>query len=115
MAMDIVESINSPYFGVYLDTYHIWWDFCLDIQIPRAKDHIFGVHVNDWREPPRDTNRDRAMMGDGIIPLKYILGLIHETGYDGYYEVEILSEELWKLDHNTLVQQCVTSFENIWK
>ena len=115
MAMDMVESINSPFFGVYLDTYHIWWDFCLDTQIPRAKGSIFGVHVNDWREPPRDINRDRAMMGEGIIPLKHILGLINETGYDGYYEIEILSEELWKLDHNSLVQQCVTSFENIWK
>lgn len=115
MALDLIETIDSPFLGVYLDTYHIWWDICLDVQIPRAKGRIFGVHVNDWREPPRDTNRDRAMMGEGIIPLKEILGLIDETDYEGYYEVEILSEELWKLDHHELVRRCVTSFEDIWK
>jgi sugar phosphate isomerase/epimerase len=114
MALDIVEAIDSPCLGLFVDVYHVWWDYDLDVLIPRAKGRIFGVHVNDWREPPRSTNRDRAMIGEGIIPLKHILGLIEETGYQGFYEVEILSEELWNIDHNELLGRCICGFEAVW-
>ena len=113
-ALNIVEEIDSPYLGLFLDTYHLWWDHELDTLIPRCKGRIFAVHVSDWRNPPRTLHTDRAMMGEGVIPLKHILGLIEDTGYDGCYEVEILSEELWQSDQQELVKRCRATFEAIW-
>lgn len=113
VALDVVEAIDSPHLGLLLDTYHIWWDHNLETLIPRAAGRIFGVHVNDWRHPPPSFYSGRAMMGEGIIPIGRILRLIEATGYEGFYEVEVLSEELWESDHTELVSRCRASFNSI--
>ncbi len=113
-ALAVVKTIGSPALGLFLDTYHIWWDTNLDTLIPKTRGRIFGVHVSDWREPPRSLHTDRAMLGEGIIPLRHILGLIEGAGYGGYYEVEILSEDLWRSDYQQLLARCRSSFEALW-
>ncbi|MEM4310815.1 MAG: sugar phosphate isomerase/epimerase family protein [Nitrososphaerales archaeon] len=111
-ALDMVEEIDSKNLGIFFDVYHLWWERDLYSQIKRASEKIFGVHINDWREKTRSLN-DRTIMGYGIIPLKSILSAIKDTGYDGFYEVEIFSDELWKEDPNWLINECKKQFEKI--
>jgi sugar phosphate isomerase/epimerase len=38
---------------------------------------------------------DRGMMGDGVIDLRRIRGMVETAGYDGPVEVEIFSAADW--------------------
>jgi sugar phosphate isomerase/epimerase len=49
------------------------------------------VHVNDWREPTRGW-ADRALPGDGVAGVPAILAAIDRAGWDGFYDIEIFSD-----------------------
>jgi len=97
-ANDIVETIASPWLGVTVDVYHLWWDPALEAEIRRAGQSILSFHVSDWRTPTRDLLNDRGLMGEGCINIPEIRGWVEATGFTGYIEVEIFSEDYWKSD-----------------
>lgn len=83
--------------GVAIDVYHVWWDPKLETAIARAGHMkcILAHHICDWLVPTRDLLLDRGMMGDGVIDLAGIRGMIEAAGYDGPEEVEIFSRDNW--------------------
>lgn len=112
-AMDIVDDVDSRNVGLVLDLYHIFWDPKLSEGIKRAAGKIFGVHINDWRFPTRDILLDRVLPGDGIVPVRKIISEIVETGYEGFFEMEILSEELSNADYSELLDGIKGSYTRI--
>ena len=52
--------------------------------------------------------------GEGIIPWKRILHAIEATGYQGYYDVEIFSEELWQGNYVDVLRRCHEGFATAW-
>jgi sugar phosphate isomerase/epimerase len=104
-AMGIIERIDSEYVGLVLDLYHIYWDPKLSESIKRAAGKIFGVHIDDWRVPTRDILKDRAVMGDGIIPVSRIVREIQDTGYNGFFEVEIISNNIEPTNYHHLLER----------
>ena len=95
-ALDICDRLGEG-IGVALDVYHIWWDWELPAQIERAGagGRILAFHVCDWLVPTRDILLDRGMMGDGVIDIPRLRGLVEAQGFDGLVEVEIFSSETW--------------------
>ena len=68
--------------------------------------------VNDWHEPTRGW-ADRVLPGDGVAPVAAILGALDRAGWDGFYDIEIFSDNgtfgvaypdsLWDVDGAELV------------
>ena len=110
---EVLERVDHHRVGLFLDTYHLWQEENLLEQIKSVAGKIFGVHVSDWREPPRST-ADRTLPGAGVIPLPEILKAVERTGYEGYYDIEIFSEELWQEDHALLLGECKEAFARLW-
>ncbi len=52
-------------------------------------------------------------MGEGIIPVQKIISEIKESGYEGFFETEILSEELSKTDYFELLEKIKDSYTKI--
>lgn len=100
-ALDICDAIegevDDPWLGTLVDVYHLWWDPNLKRDVARAgrTGRIFGFHVCDWLVPTNDVLNDRGMMGDGIIDVPMIRGLVEGSDYSGPVEVEIFSAENW--------------------
>jgi sugar phosphate isomerase/epimerase len=109
-ANDLVEAVASPWLGVTIDVYHLWWDPSLEREIRRAGPHILSFHVCDWRTPTRDLLNDRALPGTGCIPIRQIRGWVEEAGFHGDVEVEIFSDELWAGDQKALVGEICRAF-----
>ena len=86
-----------------IDVYHAFWDPRLEDEIARAAGRIVGFHVNDWLAATRHTLLERGMMGDGIIDLRRLRGLVDAAGYDGPIEVEILNPAIWDLPRAELM------------
>jgi sugar phosphate isomerase/epimerase len=112
-ANDMVAAINSPWVGVAIDVYHLWWDENLEAEIKRcgALDALFAFHICDWKSPTLDMLNDRGLMGEGCIPIKKIRGWVEDTGFNGYNEVEIFSNIYCQQDQNQYLQNIISSYK----
>ena len=112
----VVEAVDHPKFGIFLDVWHIWEDAAACEFIAQSAGRIFGVHINDWNTPR--AFGDRYIPGEGQIPLAKLLKAVRESGYRGAYTLEIFSElrlggSLWA-DPQKTITQSRTAFEKIW-
>ncbi|SLN61132.1 sugar phosphate isomerase/epimerase family protein [Roseisalinus antarcticus] len=107
-ALDICDRLGDG-IGVALDVYHIWWDPQIEAQIARAgRDRLMAFHVCDWLVPTRDLLLDRGMMGDGVIDIPRLRGLVEAQGFDGLVEVEIFSaKDWWTKDPDAVLQEMI--------
>lgn len=105
-ANDWVERLGgASALGILLDVYHVWWEPDLAAEIKRAAGRIVGFHVSDFLMDTTDIRLDRGMMGDGVIDIPRIRGMVEATGYDGLIEVEIFSaRDWWQRDPNEVVE-----------
>jgi sugar phosphate isomerase/epimerase len=110
--LDIVEAVGSPAVGLFFDTDHLYESPNLFKDIEAAGEKIFCVHINDMPAKPRP-GIDRKLLGDGIIPLKEILSAIEATGYQGFYDVEVMSDEVWSRDYDRVLQDIKESFAKL--
>ena len=107
-----IERLGSPReVGIVFDTYALWWDPQIVPAIARAAGRICAFHVSDWLRDTQDLRLDRGMMGDGCIDLKQLREAVEASGFDGWQEVEILSERnWWKQDPVHITRVCVERF-----
>ncbi|MBL8703133.1 MAG: sugar phosphate isomerase/epimerase [Alphaproteobacteria bacterium] len=114
-ANDLCDALG-PGIGILVDVYHVWWDPELPAEIARAgrAGRILGFHVCDWLVPMRDMLLDRGMMGDGVIDIPRIRGLVEGAGYRGSVEVEIFSaENWWKRDAGEVFDVCKQRYATV--
>ena len=111
-ANDIAEKIKSPFVGVVVDVYHLWWDPDLEREIRRCGQmgKLFAFHVCDWRTPTEDLLNDRGLMGEGCINIRQIRGWVEEAGFDGYNEVEIFSDRYWAMEQEQFLERIVDAY-----
>ena len=108
-ALDWCDEIASPWVGVAIDCYHVWWDPNLKRDIARAGNdrRILAFHVCDWLVPTTDILNDRGMMGDGVIDIRAIRAAVEASGYEGAVEVEIFSSaNWWKREMQDILAAC---------
>ncbi len=113
-ARQLCEVFSDQMLGVAIDVYHVWWDPDLESEIKMLgpQNRIFGFHICDWRVPTRDLLNDRALMGEGCIDIRSLRTMIEAAGFDGWNEVEIFSEELWRGDQQEFLRRIIQSYSN---
>ena len=111
-ANDMAEAINSPWVGIAVDVYHLWWDPTLEQEIKRCGQHgnLVAFHVCDWNVPTVDMLNDRGLMGEGCIPVPTIRQWVEEAGFRGFNEVEIFSHKFWKEDQSEFLKKIIKAY-----
>ena len=122
-AAEFVDEVGTDAVGIQFDVWHLWNSRDVLDEIPRYAHLIAGVHVNDWREPTRGW-ADRVLPGDGIADLPAIFGVLEEVGWEGFYDLEIFSDNgafgsaypdsLWDLDAAELARRGRDAFTHTW-
>ncbi len=112
-ANDMAEKINSPWIGVAVDVYHLWWDPHLEKEIKRCGEHsnLLAFHICDWKSPTVDILNDRGLMGEGCIPLRKIRSWVEATGFNGFIEVEIFSNIYWKQEQSEYLNKIISAYK----
>ncbi len=112
-ANELAEALNNRWVGVAVDVYHLWWDPLLEKEIKRCGEHnnLLAFHICDWKSPTTDMLNDRGLMGEGCIPLKKLRSWVEAAGFDGFIEVEIFSNEYWKLDQSEFLDRIVKAYK----
>jgi sugar phosphate isomerase/epimerase len=123
-AVQLLDEADHPALGIQFDTWHVWNTPNVVEEIAEHADRIVGVHVADWREPTRNWC-DRVLPGDGTAGLPALLGALEAAGWDGFYDIEIFSDNgafgdawpdsLWDVPADELARQAKASFEHAWE
>jgi sugar phosphate isomerase/epimerase len=121
--VELLEEAGCGSVGIMFDTWHLWDTPQLGQHIREQAGRISGVHVADRREQTRN-DFDRALPGEGVIDLPPILRALEQAGYDGWYDVEIFSDDgtfgsefpdsLWALPAAEAAQRVRESFDRVW-
>lgn len=111
-ANDMAEVIDSPWLGVAVDVYHLWWDDTLHSEIMRCgrNNNIFAFHICDWKSPTEDMLFDRGLMGEGCINIPEIRSWVEEAGFEGFHEVEIFSNHYWQMEQDAFLKKIVEAY-----
>jgi sugar phosphate isomerase/epimerase len=116
---DALDLIGAEEVGIMLDTWHV----SDPDGIAPYVDRLAGVHVADRREPTR-SHFDRVLPGDGVLDLAAVFRALEAGGYDGWYDVEIFSDNgafgnefpdsLWDVEPFELARRSRESVERVW-
>lgn len=111
-AVDMTDYFDSPWLGVAVDVYHVWWDEELEKQIMECgrDGRLFAFHICDWKVPTGDILNDRGLMGEGCIDIGKIRGWMKNSGFGGFDEVEIFSEKYWRYDQDEYLDMIINSY-----
>lgn len=111
-ANDMAEALQSPWVGIAVDIYHLWWDADLQNQLIRAgkNGNLSAFHICDWKTPTLDMLNDRGLMGEGCIDIRQIRGWVESTGFTGFNEVEVFSNIHWKEDQHVFLDKIVDAY-----
>ncbi len=111
-ANDLAEDLASPWVGVAVDVYHLWWDPSLETEIDRCgrNGNLLAFHICDWKTPTTDLLNDRGLMGEGCIALRQIRGWVEQAGFAGFHEVEIFSNRYWAGDQAAFLEKIVGAY-----
>lgn len=111
-ANDLCAVIDSPWVGVAVDVYHLWWDPTLESEIRRCGQSgwLDAFHICDWLTPTADILNDRGLMGEGCIPIRQIRGWVEEAGFAGFNEVEIFSTRHWGRDQHAYLDDIIQAY-----
>jgi sugar phosphate isomerase/epimerase len=110
-ANDLAERFPDTV-GVVVDAYHVWWDPQVYAEIARAR--ILGFHIDDWVLPlPAGALLGRGLPGEGCADLPALYRAVTAAGYDGPVEVEVLSERVWDMPYDALLERLRESFTRL--
>lgn len=100
---DTTELARQVGAGVCMEVVNCWMERDLDRTIGENVDLFDVVQLSDYVLGTGRT-MDRAVPGDGDIPLRRIVGLLEGAGYRGPYELEIIGPRVDQegLDRATL-------------
>jgi len=110
--LDLLDTIGSPAIGLCFDVDHLWEEQDLLEHIRQASGRIMAVHLSDMPADPQPPF-DRRLPGGGIVPLSEILTAIVDSGYNGYFDLEIFSLDLWKRAYPGLLLESLLAYEQI--
>jgi sugar phosphate isomerase/epimerase len=96
--------------GYVLDLWHSGWERGLLDTIRRdAARRIHAVQVSDYKRVTMRT-MDRALLGRGILPLREVFRGLEASGYRGWYETEIISDDVERLGYERVLRRTRTAF-----
>lgn len=100
--LELIDPFESPYLKVVLDTYHFGWQNPHVALLADIVDRIAIVHLGDGMSEP-DGEQNRCQLGTGSVPLSEIISTLTNAGYKGFFDIELLGENVEPFDYPTLI------------
>lgn len=99
--------------GYLLDLWHSGWE--PDLLATLARDARRRIHAVQLADVKAVTLRsgDRAMPGRGILPLRGIVRALERGGYRGWYELEVISDDLERMGYDQALRSMRTAVRRL--
>jgi sugar phosphate isomerase/epimerase len=111
-ALALIDAAESPRVKLAFDTYHLGLEPGILERIPQIASRVAVVHLGDSKQQP-DGESNRCRLGEGTIPLEQIMSTLESAGYTGFYDVELMGEEIETADYRDLLEHCRSAFDQL--
>src|SRR5690349_18413950 len=105
---DMVEVARRLDVGVVFEVTNCWYERGLEETIADGAETIVVAQVSDYRVGTV-TATERAVPGDGDIPLARIIGLLDAAGFDGPFELEMLGPRVEEEGYGPAIARAVAA------
>ncbi|MFW6170824.1 MAG: sugar phosphate isomerase/epimerase family protein [Planctomycetota bacterium] len=99
----VLEKVDHPQLKVSFNSYCFGCDGATVAALPGLTPYLGLVQLSDARHGP-DGEQERCPLGEGIIPLDTIVMALTEAGYKGFFEVELMGQEIETADYTELLR-----------
>jgi sugar phosphate isomerase/epimerase len=103
---DALDLARAAGIGVVLDFNSCWYERGLDDLVRKNVDAVALVQICDYVLGTFDTP-NRAVPGDGDIPLTRLMAMVLEAGYEGPFDLEILGPRVETEGYASAIQRSV--------
>ncbi len=111
-ALSVLTAVDSPYVKMVLDTYHLGQDGDLAARIAEIVPRIALVQLGDAKCPPNG-EQNRCCLGAGTVPLKQIVCELRKAGYDGFFDIELLGEDIEEVHYHAILEHAKDAFAKL--
>jgi sugar phosphate isomerase/epimerase len=111
-ALAMLDSLDHPSLKLAFDTYHLGFEPTCLTRLAALAPRVAIVHLGDGKLP-RNREQNRSPLGEGVIPLKEIISALEQAGYDGFYDVELIGEDIETADYYELLAQSKQAFSQL--
>ncbi len=112
-ALDFAADFNSPSVGAVLATNEAWGERRLYKNIRYRGELIALVQLSDFKLGTTSVS-DRVVLGDGDVPLRRICRALSESGYRGWYDIELIGPKIESEGYESVVPRAMQRFEELW-
>lgn len=111
----LAQRINHPLVGIAVDSFHVWWEMDLELQIATCAQngHLFAFHICEFKPDFEHPLLDRGLPGEGVNATPRILKMIRKAGFRGLTEVEIFSRKYWAINQHELLRKIIGSTRDL--
>ena len=113
-ALDVADTIDSPWLGVVLELNNAWIERRLYENIRCRTARIALVQVSDFKVGTLAAS-ERVVIGDGDIPLRRICRALAGAGYTGWYDIELLGTAIEAEGYASVVPRAIARFRALWE
>jgi sugar phosphate isomerase/epimerase len=116
----VIDEVARPNVGVLFDVFHSWCEPGLHEHIRAYAGRINSVQVCDVKVHER-SGHDRELPGLGRGTAPDIMATLIESGYDGWWELEVFSDDgtyfdafpdsYWSLPHEEFLARSKAAFD----
>ncbi len=106
--LDIIANIGSPNLGIVFDCYHLAQDILEAKLLENIAPFVRLVQLGDAKHAPMG-EQNRCLLGHGRVPLEQILRVLQNNGYKGYFELELVGEEVEHMQYEAVLGQARTA------
>jgi sugar phosphate isomerase/epimerase len=110
--LEVLQDCQHPFVGLAFDVFHLSHERDLAGRVADALPWIRTVQLSDASASPR-SDHDRLLPGEGCLPLASIVEQLEAGGYQGCYNFEVWSEDIWNQDFSQLARRCRDSFQEL--
>lgn len=103
-SLEMLDEVDRPNVGMVLDTFHLGHDLQLVDRIPEFVDRVAIVQISDAPAHPKSLY-DRCLPGEGVLPIEQIVGALLDNDYQGCFDLQVWSEELWSTSSATAIRR----------
>ena len=111
-ACDLAAEMNDPMVGVVFDFWQHWWERGIERIIAENVSRIFVVHVSDYKLETIHLP-DRAMLGEGIVPVARLLRALRDAGFQRTYEIEVITQDMERLGYDAGIARLIAAYERL--
>jgi sugar phosphate isomerase/epimerase len=112
-AVELVRRVGDPAVGYVFDFWHLWWQRSALRLAQATAGLVLSAQPSDHKEVTLRT-LDRAMFGAGIAPVRELVQALEDGGYQGYYDLEVISPDNEQKGYDSALREACDGFEDIW-